>query len=44
MRVHREKEPSGSFRAVGYAGTDPLTHRPRYFRETAKTLAAQKSR
>jgi hypothetical protein len=22
-----------------YAGTDPLTHRPRYIRETAKTCA-----
>jgi hypothetical protein len=34
---HVEHLPSGSFRAVVYAGTDPLTGRPRYLRETAKT-------
>jgi hypothetical protein len=31
--------PSGSFRAVVFAGTDPLTHKLRYIRETAKTCA-----
>ena len=36
-RGHVETLPSGSFRAVVYAGTDPLTGRPRYLRETAKT-------
>lgn len=36
-RGHVEELPSGSFRAVVYAGTDPLTGRPRYLRETAKT-------
>src|SRR5262249_43651519 len=35
-RGHIETLPSGSYRAVVYAGTDPLTHRPRYLRETAK--------
>ena len=34
-----EELPSGSFRAVVYAGTDPLTGRPRYLRETAKSYA-----
>jgi len=32
-----EQLPSGSYRAVVYAGTDPLTGRPRYVRETVKT-------
>lgn len=31
---------SGSWRAVVYAGTDPLTGKARYLRETAKTHAA----
>jgi integrase len=33
---HIEALPSGSYRAVVYADTDPLTHQPRYLRETAK--------
>jgi len=36
-RGHVETLPSGSFRAVVYAGTDPLTRRPRYVRETVGT-------
>jgi integrase len=40
-RGHIEELPSGSFRAVVYAGVDPLTGKSRYLRETAKdyTLA-----
>jgi integrase len=36
-RGHIETLPSGSFRAVVYAGTDPLTRRARYLRETVGT-------
>jgi integrase len=36
-RGHIEELPSGSCRAVVYAGIDPLTHRRRYVRETAPT-------
>ena len=32
--------PSSSFRAVVYAGADPLTDTPRYVRETHMTHAA----
>ena len=39
-RGHIEELPSGSFRAVVYAGMDPLTGKPRYLRETAKTYDA----
>lgn len=39
-RGHIEELPSGSFRAVVYAGADPLTGRPRYLRETVKTFTA----
>jgi integrase len=37
-RGHVEELPSGSFRAVVYAGLDPLTRRPPYLRDrdTAK--------
>ena len=35
--------PSGSWRARVYAGTDPLTGKPRYLRETAETYAAAKT-
>ena len=28
--------PSGSFQVIVYAGTDPLTKKPRYIRETFK--------
>src|SRR6266496_3293390 len=36
-RGHVEERPNGSFRAVVYAGIDPLTHKPRYLKETAPT-------
>lgn len=36
-RGHVEQLPSGSFRAVVYAGTDPLTRRPVYLKATART-------
>jgi integrase len=41
-RGYIEELPSGSFRAVVFAGTDPLTKKHRYLRETAKTYAAAK--
>jgi len=39
-RGHIESLPSGSFRAVVYAGADPLTRKPRYLRETHKSYDA----
>jgi integrase len=36
-RGHIEELPSGSFRAVVCGGTDPLTRKPRYLRETTTT-------
>ena len=36
-RGHVEQLPSGSFRAVVYAGTDPFTRRQLYFKATVKT-------
>src|SRR6266536_81780 len=39
-RGHIEELPSGSFRAVVSAGSDPLTGRERRLRETAKTYGA----
>ena len=39
-RGHIEELPSGSFRAVVYAGSDPLTARPRYLRKIARTYGA----
>src|SRR6266496_1525862 len=39
-RGHVRELPSGSFQAIVYAGADPLTGKPRYLRETAKTYAA----
>jgi integrase len=36
-RGYIETLPSGSFRAVVYAGADPLTGKPRYVRETVKS-------
>ncbi|MQA13031.1 MAG: GntR family transcriptional regulator [Pseudonocardiaceae bacterium] len=43
-RGYIEELPSGSHRAVVYAGTDPLTGKPRYVRETAKSYdAAEKA-
>lgn len=36
-RGHIEPLPSGSFRAVVYAGVDPLTRKPRYLKETTAT-------
>ena len=41
-RGHIAELPSGSFPANVYAGVDPLTGRPRYLRETAKTYEAAK--
>jgi hypothetical protein len=38
-RGHIRQLPSGSFQAIVYAGTDPLTRKPRYLRETAKTYS-----
>lgn len=34
-RGHIEELPSGSYRAVVYAGTDPLTHKAMYLKEVA---------
>ena len=39
-RGYIEELPSGSIRAVVYAGTDPLTGKPRYVRETTNSRAA----
>jgi integrase len=39
-RGHIRELPSGTFQAIAYAGTDPLTKKPRYLRETAKTYGA----
>jgi integrase len=38
-RGHIRQLPSGSFRAMVYAGTDPLTGKQRYLRETCRTFA-----
>ncbi len=38
-RGHVEERPGGKFRAVVYAGTDPLTGRQRYLKKTAPTEA-----
>jgi integrase len=39
-RGHIRELPSGSFQAIVFAGTDPLTRKRRYLRETAKTHSA----
>jgi len=39
-RGHIRELRSGSFQAIVCAGIDPLTHKERYLRETAKTYAA----
>jgi len=39
-RGHIRELPSGSFQVIVYAGTDPLTRKPRYIRETLKTHGA----
>jgi integrase len=39
-RGHIRPLPSGSFQAIVYAGTDPLTGKERYERKTAMTYAA----
>lgn len=39
-RGHIRDLPSGSFQAIAYAGVDPLTRKPRYLTETAKTYDA----
>ena len=36
-RGHIESLRSGSFRAIVYAGVDPLTRKPRYLKETTAT-------
>ncbi len=36
-RGHIEELPSGSFRAIVFAGVDPLTGRSRQLKETART-------
>jgi integrase len=36
-RGHIEQRPSGSYRVVVYAGTDPITRRRLYFRSSVKT-------
>ena len=40
VRGHIEQLPSGSFRVHVYAGTDPVTGRPRRLRETCPDEAA----
>lgn len=39
-RGYIEELPSGNFRAVVYAGTDPLTRKPRYVRESVGSYTA----
>jgi integrase len=39
-RGHIEELPSGRFRAIVYAGIDPLTGRQRYLKEAADTYGA----
>jgi hypothetical protein len=39
-RGHIEELPSGSYRAVVYAGVDPVTGRERRLKESAKTFKA----
>ena len=39
-RGHIRELPSGSFQAIAYAGTDPLTGKLRYERVTVKTYQA----
>lgn len=40
QRGHIRTLPSGSFQVIVYAGTDPLTGKERYLRETAPTYGA----
>jgi hypothetical protein len=40
QRGHIRTLPSGSYQAIVYAGTDPLTGKERYLRETAATYGA----
>ena len=42
-RGHIRELPSGSFQVIVYAGTDPLTKKSRYLRETLKTYTAHVS-
>jgi hypothetical protein len=39
-RGYIEQLPSGSWRAVVFAGSDPLTGKPRYLRETSTSFTA----
>jgi hypothetical protein len=43
VRGHIEQLPSGSYRAIVYGGTDPITGKPRQLREVAKTYDAEKA-
>jgi hypothetical protein len=36
---HIEERPNGTFRAIVYAGIDPLTKKPRYLKKTVPTEA-----
>jgi integrase len=38
-RGHIEERPNGTFRAIVYAGIDPLTKKPRYLKKTVPTEA-----
>ena len=38
-RGHIEERPNGTFRAVVFAGADPLTGKLRYLKETTRTKA-----
>src|SRR5262245_53099248 len=37
-RGHIEERPNGKYRAIAYAGTDPLTGKPRYLKKTTDTV------
>jgi integrase len=39
LRGHIEERPNGTFRAIVYAGIDPLTKKPRYLKKTVPTEA-----
>jgi integrase len=39
LRGHIEERPNGTFRAVVYAGIDPLTKKPRYLKKTLPSEA-----
>ena len=39
LRGHIEERPNGTFRAIVYAGIDPLTKKPRYLKKTVPNEA-----